>query len=388
MTGLALLAALLAPIWDVGAGLGGGVVADEPVVRTDLWVGLAVGEFALALQAPLRWTVTDEAHLLRERDWDERADFGRVLRFARYGDTLAVGALGDLTLGHGTLVRRYHNGVDDDHHRVGVRLAERFGAVAAEAFADQVLAAPVVGARVSWGFAPDWRLGATFAGDAAAPQTLDGGVDDTGRLTGTTTFLPAYGADVEYAPHRDVALYVDVNRVDASDPGLHLGVEATWPTGAWRLGGRLEGMYLGEGYDWAYFDTGYLIDRWLPKAPRVASLDAAWGGRGGVSVGYADALLVGAEYGDAGAGRAELSAWLRVPTERLHVSAFGRNRYRKARGDLLDPSEALAALAARAHVGGPLWGTLTVARVWRVDEAEGWAPFTEASLMFEAAWRP
>ncbi len=389
MSGVLLWIALLAPSWDVGAGVGGGVVADAPVVRTDAWAGVAVGDFALALQAPLRWTVTDGESTLRARDWDERADFGRVLRFARHGDTLSVGVMGDMTLGHGTIVRRYHNGVDDDHHRVGVRLAHDFGGFGGEAFADQILDAPVFGGHGWWRLGAGWTVGATFAGDVAAPETVRPVLDDRARLEGTSRFVPTYGVDAGYALAERWMLYADVNRVDDSAPGVHLGVEGEWLTGAWRPGLRAEAMYVGAGYDWAYFDTGYLIDRWLPKAPRVADLPATWGGRGAISVTYAEALAVGAEYGDAGDGRAELTGWLRVPTRDLEVSAFGRNRYRQRRAELFDPSESLAALAARAHVGGPLWGTLTVARGWRAAADEGEAayrPFTEAALMFEADW--
>lgn len=376
----------LLTVFELGAGAGPGLVQDAPVVTVNPWAGARYGELALAIQGPLRIDLDQGG--LRERDWDEPADIGRVLRFVRYGEHLRVGRLTDVTLGNGTLVRRYHNGVDDDHHRLGALGAYAGDVLSLQAFADQVVGLPVFAARLGWSLHPALALGATFAADPVAPMTLDGTVDDAANLGGDTGFIPAYGVDVTWSLRDDLALYADLNGIDGSHPGVHLGLRGTLRTGKWRIGLLGEGMFLGEGYDWALFDTGYLIDRQVLKAPAVAAFDQAWGGRGQLTVGYADALVVGAEYADANApGRADLSLWLQIPARELSVTAFWRQRYGAARTDVFDPAESLAAIAATVPVHDNIWLSLTTAHVWRVDERQArLEAFTEAGLTCEVAF--
>lgn len=402
---LPLVIALLAPPAPagdaifLGARAGAGAIEAEPYLVLDPWAGLQYGDFALAIHAPLRVRFDDAT--LRERDWDEGSDFGRLLRFARYGELVRVGLLADLTLGQGTLVRRYHNGVDDDHHRLGAAVEYQGKTLRLDAFADQVLAAPVAGFRVGYRFADRWTTALTAAGDFAAPHTLDGTADSTGRLRGETGLFTAVGAElvhdfVDPTPELAVTAYLATNLLDADRFGAHLGLGAAGRVDQdWRLEGRLEAIALGEGYVWSPFDTGWLVDRYRRLVARQDHLDATLGGRAAFTVVWGEALVFGAEYVDAlTAGRADLSAWFQVPLSSFGLAAYWRQRAGPERLSVFDPEEALAAVAANMQLSPGWFVDVTLARVWRVlpaDEAPidappTLAPTTEFFVTLEAAF--
>lgn len=398
MIGLALVAALVAPRWEIGAGVGGAVVQDEPLLTLGPWAGLQQGALAAAVQAPLRLDLGSGG--LRTRDWDEPADLGRVVRFVRYGqgaagaEGLRVGQLADVTLGQGTLVSRYHNEIDEDHARVGARATYRTGALGLDVFSDQLLGSPVAGGRLEWRLL-DWlSLAGTAAADFEFPTKLLGTVDEVANLRARTRIFAGYGASVGVAlPTLGAVaptLYGAVNRLDDSELGAHLGARLDLERPGWRASLRGEAAHLGARYDGAWFDAGYLIDRWRGKATLREGLDAVWGARGEIEVQYAQALRVGVDYSDAAqAGRAGLTTWVQVPTNALQIGAWYRNRYPADRAGLLDPDESLAAVAVTVHLDAWWWLNVTVARVWRVDEAAAaYRPFSEVGLSLEGLFGP
>ncbi len=361
--GALIALALWAPTWELGATLGPGVVDDRAALLATPWGGVQTGPFEVALQAPLRFELGEAR--LRPQDWDEVADAGRVLRFARYGEALGIGTITDLTLGHGTLVRRYHGGVDDDTHRLGALLTLEDDAFGGLLFVDQLLGPPVVGARLEARPRPRLTMGLTAVADSAAPG------DEV---------VPAYGIDVAYEVTDGLSLYLDGNGVERA-PGVHLGLAGELRRVQWSVSGLLEGMWADAGYDPYRFDFGYLVDRHRRPPPDTQAL----GGRAQAELGYAESLRVGAEYTDAqGPERASLSLWLRVPDERVAVTALWRTRGR--RGRLLSPDDALAAAAVRVNVH-PVWSLgATLARVWRPDADGVLRPGTDAALVAEAAF--
>lgn len=403
---LLLIAALLAPpgpgdTLHLGARAGAGVIDAEPYLVLDPWAGGQWGDFALAVHAPLRVRFDDAT--LRARDWDEPADFGRLLRFARYGELVRVGLLADLSLGHGTLVRRYHNGVDDDHHRLGARVAWAGEDLRLDAFADQLLAPPVFGLRAGWTFADRWSAALTFAADTDAPHTLDGTADPTGRLRGDTGAFTGLALEAAHDligldADRALEAYLALQLLDRDRLGAHLGLAgAGRPHPDWRLEGRLEGIALGEGYLWSPFDTGYLVDRYRRLLAAATDLEPTLGLRTGLTVAYREAIVVGAEYADALAtGRADLSAWLQVPLANFTLGGYWRQRAGPKRASVFDPSEALAAAAATMQLSPGWWVDLTLARVWRVLPADpddagpantpALIPTTEFFVTLEAAF--
>ncbi|MEZ4434224.1 MAG: hypothetical protein R3F65_17605 [bacterium] len=401
MIALPLIIALLAPpaadgdAIYLGARAGAGVIEAEPYLVLDPWAGWQRGDFAIAVHAPLRVRFDDAT--LRARDWDEGSDFGRLLRFARYGEWVRVGLLADLTLGQGTLVRRYHNGVDDDHHRLGAAVEWRGEALRLDAFADQVLAAPVAGLRVGYRFTDRWSAALTAAADFAAPHSLDGTADSTGRLRGDTGLFLATGAEAAFdlvppEPDHAATAYLAVNLLDADRIGAHLGFGAAGVFDEdWRVEGRLEGIALGEGYLWSPFDTGWLVDRYRRLVAAADALDPTLGGRAALTVAWGEAVVVGAEYADAlTIGRADLSAWLQVPLSDFTLAAYWRQRAGPERLSVFDPEEALAAAAATMTLSPGWYLDVTLARVWRVvpGEPEGPPADPEAPGAAVGARRP
>ncbi|MFN3201593.1 MAG: hypothetical protein ACE366_24535 [Bradymonadia bacterium] len=378
--------------WSIGAGAGAGAVDGEAVGLFQPWIGVGDRSWGLAVQAPLR--LEFDSGDLRSQDWDEATDAGRVLRFftltGDLGDThydLRAGGLTALTLGHGTLVDRYHNNTVDDHPRVGLALSLGGRRGSAQVFIDQVLAAPVAGGRASttWG---KWStFGISFVADTGVrvPRSPGGPADDG--------FFAGYGADLTFHLQRTRALnldlYVEGNGIDDAGAGLHTGLKGRWKARRkWALTLLGEYMYLSKDYTWSLFDTGYLIDARTPGRSRLGVRDgAASGGRGRVEIDYDGRLAVGVQYANAeGPDQADATAWLRVSTERLDVSAYVDHRAGPG------PSESLGALGARYAIMPGLWVAGHLARAWRTspgpedDIPGGLRPRWEGGITIETAF--
>lgn len=379
-----LLAGLLTG-WSLGAGAGVGSVDGEGVGLLQPWVGVGDERWGLALQAPLR--LSFNTGKLRDQDWDEATDAGRVLRFFTLRDhtpstdyEIKAGGLTALTLGHGTLVDRYHNNTLDDHPRVGLSLMLSGKRGGTELFVDQLLGPPVAGGRVQTTWADRLTFGLTFVADTGvrAPRPADQPEDDG--------FLAAYGADLTATVYTsrgfDLDLYVEGNGVDDAGAGLHTGVEATWRIRQrWAVTALGEYMYMSDDYTWSLFDTGYLIDARSVGRPRLSRPGIVHGGRGRLEIDYDGRLAVGAQYADAeGGDQADATAWLRVASESLDLTAYVDHRAGPG------PPESLGAVGARYVLAPGLWVAGHLARTWRVHPDGGLRPRWEGGLTLEAAF--
>jgi hypothetical protein len=203
---------------------------------------------------------------IRREDWDEPSDVAHVLRelsFRGDGVSVRAGELADASLGHGTLVRGYHNALDPDHPHAGVLLEVRQADADVEGLVDNYLAPRLVGGRGAVRpFDDRFTVGATAAFDLSAPESVvdefGGGraVDSTRNLQTDGGVLAMAGADVEYRfGERDggwLAPHLDTNLLVGMGAGLHAGARASLPAGRLRL--RAQGEYrLGtNGYAPAY----------------------------------------------------------------------------------------------------------------------------------------
>lgn len=375
-----LLFLLASPTVEMGAGLGGGLLDAQPTALVRPWLGLRITSLELeaSLQAPLRFELPSGR--LRPRDWDEHSDYARIVRFIRVKDLLRVGTLSELSLGHGSLVRRYHNGVDDDHARAGLwlRLGESTQGLALEAFADHFLAPPVSGGRLSYPL-----LGGQFVLAASvAADTQEGPVSP--RPVG-------YGVDLSWFlddPQAGLYSWADLNRLHDRGQGLHLGLGYRWRTPSLRIHAASEWLLTSAGYEWALFDTTWLIER--HREPFAHTQTGGHGARSQFDLDWGGALRVGVEYAflqnPANSRRNDLSVWAHVALEPLILRASWHMRRFSWHERPLGGSPMGAATLAYPFLES-LWLTFTAARTWRPTADElSYAPSTDLLLALEAAF--
>ncbi len=257
----------------------------------------------IGLSAPLRFLFldegapVDEAYVgfntrVRQEDWDEPGDFLKILHYLMIGGKerefyLTIGRNNPVTLGHGTLVRRYTSNLDVDHTRTTAELDLYNDYAGMEAFVGDVTSPTVVGALFfvkPGAFIGPGRplkrlsIGVSTVADVAAPErleTVEGpsgqelvSVDSTGNPVFRDTRLTAVGVDAEIkvvrTAHADVKPYVDHSMFLGHGSGTSLGVLARFTMGedlvsAMRL--RLEARTFDSDFMPGYFDTLYEFQR-------------------------------------------------------------------------------------------------------------------------------
>jgi hypothetical protein len=207
---------------------------------------------ALEVGAPLRFRLGAQegagGGALRREDWDERSDFGQLVRALRVGAPegalwLRAGPLPLATLGHGRLVARYANTLAADYHPAGASAALHRGALRLEALASDVLALRL--------FAAEARLdlGRTLSASETAWERVHLSASlahDAGRAHGTTPALSAGALDLDAALYRGAraqlwALAGAGARLDgAGGTGLALGLALEAQPRTLNLGAKLE----------------------------------------------------------------------------------------------------------------------------------------------------
>lgn len=427
MQTLMMLVAFMGAGPELGVRVGGGLVERDAVFVANPWFSAGGPDLKASFQAPLRFEVKTAE--FREEDWDEPGDFGRIIRFLHFGKVFKLGTIAGLTLGHGTLVRRYHNGVDEDHHRTGTRFTWHSNLIEIDAFADRLMGPPVLGGRIGLLAAGPFRLGATLAADMAAPKPfiLDVGPvewdvpDEPGSISGTlnpdmafqsmgmgtdqdavdapllprlsqTRVLPAFGMDIELRAidRKDIRtrIYADVNTVDAGW-GTHFGLKGGFGVrGGFELDGHAEIMVFGPRYMWAPFDAGYLIDRWQPLVRHVEQLTNGSGARMGFTL-RNDGMIMGVNFADGTGGRrTDFTGFLRLVFTDYGVEGYWRHRSGRSRVKTLAPTNAMAALAGHMKVSDQIWVTMSASRTWREVEEHLYEPFSELLVAVEMAATP
>ncbi|MCI0573465.1 MAG: hypothetical protein L0Y66_22200 [Myxococcaceae bacterium] len=247
-------------------------------------------EVGLELGAPLRLRLLDGAPLqrgddvggwLRREDWDERSDFGQLLRSLRVGTDDAALALraGPLlleTLGHGGLVSRYTNRLLADHHPAGATLRVFAGPTRTEVLASDVLGLRLFAADVAVDAGALLGLGEAQAGRYHVSFSA---AHDAGRTAGGSPELTLLHADVDAALHRGERLHVVAfgglgSRLLPPQPALGgqlgLEVEALLPTAV--LGGRVAARRVGGGFREGMFGADYELARFVGSGLRGVPL--------------------------------------------------------------------------------------------------------------------
>ncbi|MBK8010038.1 MAG: hypothetical protein IPK13_01705 [Deltaproteobacteria bacterium] len=141
-----------------------GALDEDVFVSLALRINFDRDFWGVGFQLPLRLRVIDKdpkndrdfAGALRREDWDEVGDFFRVLRYVYVGQRdkkgpfyVRAGELSELTIGHGTIMHRYFNGIDQNRWHTGVNAAVNFGAFGVEAMVGDITDPYVAGVRAT-----------------------------------------------------------------------------------------------------------------------------------------------------------------------------------------------------------------------------------------------
>ena len=122
-----------------GGDIGVGRMGDAWFMRLNIGTELDFGKIGVGFQVPLNIRLQDRCDgrmlpegcafnsRLRHEDWDEVADYARLIRYFRYGRPadpfyVRVGELWGATLGHGTVLNSYYNSINLDLYKLGVQL--------------------------------------------------------------------------------------------------------------------------------------------------------------------------------------------------------------------------------------------------------------------------
>lgn len=381
-----------------------------PVPRVDCTPAECMTALKFGVQVPLRWRVVDNAPedegTLRDEDWDETADYFKILRFVEYGAPneplhARVGELGPVTVGHGTLVNGYLNVITPDAFRWGIHSNVNTVYGGAQFMLNDVVDPNIWATRIyarPWGFIDKesfWHrlaVGFTVAADASAPLELrrdingeivvEPGVAPEVSDQTWTTFT---GIDVELNLLNTELIrltpYTDFNVHWGQSPGYHLGVLASIsPLETLRVDSRLEFRWLGENYIADYFGALYEVERYqfsgwgsplpAPKLRVAANRDqgSVLGLYGDLGFTFFDFIRVWGSYADY-EGPDNGSLRLRLDLSRVgpvQLGAFYAKDGMDSPLDITDLDQALLVAEARYYVFGPAYVRADYTRTWRL----------------------
>ncbi|HLT32088.1 MAG TPA: hypothetical protein VK013_18760 [Myxococcaceae bacterium] len=239
------------------------------------YLAISAGQrFELELGSPLRLPVGAitgaKPFALRPEDWDERSDWGQVLRHLRIGhDTDAVGfeagRLTQFTLGRGSLIYRYENRMLATQSPAGAHLRVETGPVRTDVVASDVLALRVLAGEV--------RIdgGHLVAGSPAAAGRWHMAVSaahEGGQVAAESDALTLANLDLDAvlwrAPTFQLAAFGSLGArlgIGGDNLGAQLGVEWEAQLSEVVFGARFAGRRFSGGFKHGYFGAAYELER-------------------------------------------------------------------------------------------------------------------------------
>lgn len=406
-----------------------GKLGEDWFMTVGLGLSLERDMWGLGVRVPLRFRLIDrdpenpgDKGGLRKQDWDQASDFLRVLTFVYVGQAdkkgpyyVRAGQLSSLGIGYGTIMHRYHNGLDAARYHAGINAAVNVDAYGGEAMIGDILDPYLAGLRftarpMQIAYGEGWWdmlvAGATLMTDSRAPfelstntmmqvQTGDDGVPIVTRERALLIFGLDVGAEVLSTPLLSITPYTALNKMSIVDNGWgwHAGVlwRVTLPLAidTFQADLRTEYQRVSGDYRGPYFNTVYEIERYqllasgggstTPKLRALCGVDRDCslmtpGAKNGVffdlRAGLPDWVFVGGEYlnydGDQNEGTLRLS--VEVPAlEFVQFSAF-YFRINITGTDDLFAIDDRSAIVAQATI--PIaWVLSAQLRWWRVWQA-------------------
>jgi hypothetical protein len=340
--------------------LGVGMFGEDPTTTVDMGLDVAGDDYAFGIGARLRYLSSDG---VRSEDWDELSEVARLLRYfiLQRGETvqlsLAVGELGGVSLGNGTIVDRYSSGLDVNHGHLGAQLRAAWRRLSFEALIDDLVAPRIVAARGRLDLPAGLEAGASAAIDMTAPS-----------MAGARA-VPLFGADLSARGASGDGLfagrlYGDLVVAARTGAGMHLGADGSVGLGSGRLGARVEARLGTDGYVPGWIDPLYERTR----ADRLDRVRAGGTGGAGGLVGLSFELP---EVGAAEVGYATRPGLPRLATARIwapHNQWLQTALWAAAEIGGDDPARGMA-LETRAKLPGSTFLLAEVARLYRSDGA-------------------
>lgn len=246
-------------------GLGLTTIDGKVYYRVQLAPDLSLGKFGVGLDADLLFN--DKG--IRKEDWSPSSRWARVVRYLRWGQKrdkfyTRVGALDAATLGHGFLMYRYSNRIDDVERKIGMELDLDFGQFGFESVVSNFGRAEIYGGR---GYVrPLQQTGIPVIKNFEVGLTAVSDVDpDRGRETddGVSAFGFDLGQPLVNTSLLYTGLYFDFGKINKFGSGAAVGVAADLhlPGGVVDLGAKLEQRFLGKRFLPQYFDRFYEVER-------------------------------------------------------------------------------------------------------------------------------
>ena len=378
MNVLLALGLLFAPIQQLDLSVGPKILADEPYIYVTPGYHLHHRAFKLSLQAPARLNLADSR--LRTSDIDSLSDYGRVIRYLEYSDSIKIGALSNYSDEHHLVLDHYFNQIDDDRHRTALRLHTTFDEVRTTLFVDQVLGAPIMGMIMGAMPMERVRLSVVAAGDTARPESME---TDATAPYGAAALTASYAMVTTHRIGMDV--YATAAQTHSFGTGGHLGLETLlkhlW---GWRVRLRMEGMLFTDGYNWAPFDLLYLIRRQRIIASNEGADQQGFGGRLLLKMEQKSVELGIETSGAIGSPQQTNTLWVALPKKPFHIFAvFHAGRHTDLRHPFNNRNIS-AAISAQLNLSERWMVESSITHVQR-DNGSGYRGFLEAGIFTN--WR-
>ncbi|MDQ7799330.1 MAG: hypothetical protein RDU76_10390 [Candidatus Edwardsbacteria bacterium] len=247
-------------------GLGVVMIDGDLYYRVQLVPELSFSKIGLGLDVDLLFNNDG----IRKEDWTPKSRWVRIIRYARWGQKhdvfyIRLGALDAATLGHGSIMYRYGNQVNDADRKIGMELDLDFGRAGFETVVSNFGRAEIYGGRgyvrplKSTGIPiiKNFEVGATVASDLDPDQRS--GTDDGVTVFGFDLGLPIINTSLLYTQ-----LYYDFAKIKSFGSGNVVGISADlkFPGDILVLSSKLEQRFLGPRYLPQYFDRFYEVERY------------------------------------------------------------------------------------------------------------------------------
>ncbi len=337
--------------------LGVVMIDGELYYRVQLAPELSFSRLGLGLDADLLFNNDG----IRKEDWNPKSRWVRIIRYARWGQKhdrfyIRLGALDAATLGHGSIMYRYGNQVNDADRKVGMELDLDLGRAGFESVISNFGRAEVYGGRAyvrplkttELFIIKNFEVGATLASDLDPDQ--QSGTSDGVTVMGFDLGLPIINTSLLYSQ-----LYFDFAKIKGFGSGSAAGISADlkFPGDILTLSSKLEQRFLGAHYIHQYFDRFYEVERYQYFDPipfrKTLALDRLTEPRNG-TYGELAATLVGkltvlgsyyavkdVPYSGVLHFGTDLSKL--VPNNKLEVRAAYDQKYINGMGDLFTKNE-------------------------------------------------